>query len=358
MARYGTWRGLLCLSMVVAVWMVWTTGGCKGESDGDADADSDIDADSDVDSDVDSDSDSDVDSDADSDSDSDTDADGDVICTEDCPTAGDDECDDGGEDSLYSICDFGTDCADCGPRNRADCVPRCENADGEPYECGSDGCFAECGTCPAGQVCSWRECCEPECDGRTCGSDGCGGQCGECGENQFCDSETGGCADCSCDGATCGYDQCGESCGECGEDQYCDSDTGACADCSCDGRTCGFDECFESCGECTEDQYCDDTGNCAACSCGDRGCGNDECGNPCGECSGDLYCNGSSGMCEEGTEMCNNACRFASDDECDDGGRDCLTSLCDFGSDCADCGTRTEEDRLPEGESCGGGDDD
>ncbi len=31
--------------------------------------------------------------------------------------AGDDECDDGGENSLYSICALGTDCQDCGPRS-------------------------------------------------------------------------------------------------------------------------------------------------------------------------------------------------------------------------------------------------
>lgn len=37
-------------------------------------------------------------------------------CTNTCVTANDGECDDGGANSLYSICDLGTDCADCGPR--------------------------------------------------------------------------------------------------------------------------------------------------------------------------------------------------------------------------------------------------
>lgn len=38
------------------------------------------------------------------------------LCSDTCGTSHDGECDDGGPDSLYSICDFGTDCADCGPR--------------------------------------------------------------------------------------------------------------------------------------------------------------------------------------------------------------------------------------------------
>lgn len=38
------------------------------------------------------------------------------MCTNTCATANDSECDDGGPNSLYSICDLGTDCNDCGPR--------------------------------------------------------------------------------------------------------------------------------------------------------------------------------------------------------------------------------------------------
>ncbi|MEM7604577.1 MAG: hypothetical protein AAF411_04405 [Myxococcota bacterium] len=41
-------------------------------------------------------------------------------CTNTCNTANDGECDDGGPNSLYSVCDLGTDCADCGPRTAAD----------------------------------------------------------------------------------------------------------------------------------------------------------------------------------------------------------------------------------------------
>ena len=37
-------------------------------------------------------------------------------CTNTCSSANDNECDDGGPNSLYNVCDLGTDCNDCGPR--------------------------------------------------------------------------------------------------------------------------------------------------------------------------------------------------------------------------------------------------
>jgi hypothetical protein len=37
-------------------------------------------------------------------------------CSNTCSTANDNECDDGGPGSMYSICTLGSDCADCGPR--------------------------------------------------------------------------------------------------------------------------------------------------------------------------------------------------------------------------------------------------
>ena len=39
-----------------------------------------------------------------------------TACTDTCPWAGDGECDDGGPGSDYSVCPYGTDCSDCGPR--------------------------------------------------------------------------------------------------------------------------------------------------------------------------------------------------------------------------------------------------
>ena len=39
-----------------------------------------------------------------------------TVCTNTCGTSHDGECDDGGPNSLYSVCSYGTDCADCGAR--------------------------------------------------------------------------------------------------------------------------------------------------------------------------------------------------------------------------------------------------
>jgi uncharacterized membrane protein YeiB len=38
------------------------------------------------------------------------------VCTEACASSRDSECDDGGPDSLYSVCAYGSDCGDCGIR--------------------------------------------------------------------------------------------------------------------------------------------------------------------------------------------------------------------------------------------------
>ncbi|MEM9895145.1 MAG: hypothetical protein AAF789_02135, partial [Bacteroidota bacterium] len=43
---------------------------------------------------------------------------------------------------------------------------------------------------------------------------------------------------------------------------------------------------------------------------------------------------------EEEPELCSELCQFTNDDECDDGGTGSITSLCDFGTDCIDCGPR------------------
>ena len=45
-----------------------------------------------------------------------TPAPGTTSCSNTCAYAGDGECDDGGPNSLYAVCTYGTDCTDCGPR--------------------------------------------------------------------------------------------------------------------------------------------------------------------------------------------------------------------------------------------------
>jgi hypothetical protein len=183
--------------------------------------------------------------------------------------------------------------------------------------------------------------------------DACGLACGECAEGSYCD-EANSCQACSCEGMQCGSNEC---CGECDEGFYCD-DAYTCQACSCEGQDCGTDGCGNSCGECDVGELCNSEDLCEECTCAeeDRGCGEDILGCLCGECA--------RGFCDEAaepaacdrsaTELCNNSCIFAGDEDCDDGGRGCKFSLCEFGSDCADCGERTEADRLPEGTDCPG----
>jgi hypothetical protein len=40
------------------------------------------------------------------------------LCTDTCAFNNDGQCDDGGEDSDFDVCELGTDCADCGERDR------------------------------------------------------------------------------------------------------------------------------------------------------------------------------------------------------------------------------------------------
>jgi hypothetical protein len=39
-----------------------------------------------------------------------------MLCTDTCSYAGDGDCDDGGPNSDFDLCPYGTDCTDCGPR--------------------------------------------------------------------------------------------------------------------------------------------------------------------------------------------------------------------------------------------------
>ena len=53
------------------------------------------------------------------------------------------------------------------------CLPNCTNKN-----CGSDGCFKECGSCSGSDQCIDSMCtCIPVCTLGICGNDGCGGQC-------------------------------------------------------------------------------------------------------------------------------------------------------------------------------------
>ncbi len=42
-------------------------------------------------------------------------------------------------------------------------------------------------------------------------------------------------------------------------------------------------------------------------------------------------------------ELCDDTCFWPADGVCDDGGADSENDYCEFGTDCADCGTRIAE---------------
>lgn len=56
-------------------------------------------------------------------------------------------------------------------------------------------------------------------------------------------------------------------------------------------------------------------------------------------------CSGSTGSGEaQGAQtLCTNSCQFPNDGECDDGGTASETSLCAYGTDCGDCGSRMDD---------------
>jgi hypothetical protein len=227
------------------------------------------------------------------------------LCTETCTYSDDGACDDGGEGSKFSLCDFGTDCIDCGPRDPADCVPACEGA--------------------------------------TCGPDGCGGMCGTCADTEMCIAAA--CVSCACEPGQCGTNACGTDCGMCdGAMEMCYRE--ACRTPSCMDRECGSDAAGGFCGTgedgaCAEGQGCLD-GECVACACGRRTCGTiPGCAESCGTCEDPMLCDRVAGSCVMAPDaMCNNTCSTSGDNECDDGGEGSLFDVCELGSDCADCGPR------------------
>jgi len=109
----------------------------------------------------------DGDADSDGDADDDGSADGgdedepedDILCEDSCNTLSPDGlCEDGGAFSTLPLCDFGTDCTDCGPRYAEDCVPR----ECDERQCGTDGCGRPClpGCGPAERCMAGGQCIE------------------------------------------------------------------------------------------------------------------------------------------------------------------------------------------------------
>lgn len=58
-------------------------------------------------------------------------------------------------------------------------------------------------------------------------------------------------------------------------------------------------------------------------------------------------------LCEDFS--CGKGGAYTRDGECDDGGYGSVSSVCDFGTDCADCGMRPKGTPIPLGTLCGRG---
>lgn len=91
------------------------------------------------------------------------------VCGHSCPFDGDGECDDGGPGSDTNVCDFGSDCSDCGPRSRHYLAPIRHHAPESGPIC-EDTCFsANDGECDDGGPGSLYDICEYGTDCSDCG---------------------------------------------------------------------------------------------------------------------------------------------------------------------------------------------
>ncbi len=97
-----------------------------------------------------------------------------TLCDDSCTFAGDGECDDGGEDSLYSVCEFGSDCEDCGLRWADEEPGASDDDDYAPSSCNSytftcQYCSGS-GTCSGDCPSSCTSLCQDACSSGGCGS--------------------------------------------------------------------------------------------------------------------------------------------------------------------------------------------
>ncbi len=94
---------------------------------------------------------------------------GSASCTNTCRTSHDGECDDGGPNSLYSICSLGTDCADCGPRGSGGAAQR-QTASGSDGLCSNTCSTSHDGECDDGGPDSLYSICALGTDCADCGT--------------------------------------------------------------------------------------------------------------------------------------------------------------------------------------------
>ena len=201
-----------------------------------------------------------------------------VMCEDFCGSAYDGECDDGGPGSLYDICPYGSDCGDCGPRYVATPMP----PHPEPLACENYCPHAFDGECDDGGPGALYDICEY------------GSDCGDCGprhmlvpmpphpmpphpEPVMCEDFCAFAFDGECDDGGPGalYDVCeyGSDCGDCGPRHM-------------------------------------------------------------------LVPMPPHPVPHPEPMICENFCPYSFDGECDDGGPGALNALCGYGTDCGDCGPR------------------
>jgi hypothetical protein len=264
---------------------------------------------------------------------------GSTLCTETCEFAGDDECDDGGADAITALCEYGTDCRDCGPRGAAGGGGATEPGSGsdagpgDPGGC-TDTCeFADDGECDDGGDGAMTDLCAFGTDCADCGARAGGTSGGTDPSDPTDPTEAPGCThtcefadDGECDdgGPESDYDYCdlGTDCNDCGPRDL-DGDPGPDPGPDPDAWICS-DRCRYA-----DDGMCDDGGPgseyslCAF-------------GTDCADCGA----RDPADAPLPPAPLCGDECEYASDGECDDGGPGSDYSLCPLGTDCADCGPR------------------
>jgi len=216
------------------------------------------------------------------------------LCLNTCTSARDGECDDGGPNSDYGLCTYGTDCLDCGPRSRTTgtsvlCTNTCGwHGDGD---CDDGGLDSDYGLCAYGTDCA-------DCGPRSGTATLCTNTCGWDGDGDCDDGGVGS------DYSVCAY---GTDCTDCGPrsgSAYADySDY---SDVYSDYSDVYFD--YSDVYSDYSDMYSDYS---------------------------DVY----SDYSDSGS-LCTDTCDYQSDGVCDDGGPNALYSACDYGTDCTDCGPR------------------
>ena len=262
--------------------------------------------------------------------------DGDVICTNECEYAHDGDCDDGGPGADYNLCEYGTDCADCGPRP----------VDGE--EGGNSGGAAAL--------------VELDEDAESL-SEGLGGEDGESSpepdeDGMLCTNTCRHAHDGDCDdgGPGADYNLCeyGTDCADCGPRPADEAPEDGGSESILAQQQAESPEPDEDGMLCTNtcvhahDGDCDDGGPDSDYSLCEYGTDCADCGpRPADEAPEDesvgafaIPQQAESPEPNEDGMLCTNTCRHAHDGDCDDGGPGADFDLCEYGTDCADCGPR------------------